>query len=296
MISTSTEATHCPQVRAGGLSDDLFVLQTVESVQHSAQKQHASMATCERIVLAAFQGSEGFVIAVRALIGGSVVAIAASALVVAPALGASELDRTTAKRPSAARSVGGFTPAAADPRLAAAFARSGLADGQFRFTPSENRQGNRPVTVAVRARSTQVADARRTTTAAAPTVGLVPVAYNLGVSVGWKRFAVSGDVAKIDLAGQPGSREAADVSVSYSMPRFTGRVKAAADRPLPGAAPQMVEEAPSYSLDVGGSYSLTRNIDLTAGLRYKSERERLARFNDDRRDSQAVYLGTAFRF
>ena len=39
-----------------------------------------------------------------------------------------------------------------------------------------------------------------------------------------------------------------------------------------------------------------RNLDLTAGLRYKSERERLARFNDDRRDSQAVYVGTAFRF
>ena len=234
-------------------------------------------------------------IAVRALIGGSVVALVASALVVAPAMGASELDRTTTKRPSATRSVGGFTPAAADPRLAAAFARSGLADGQFRFTPSENRQGNRPVTVAVRARSTQVADAARTT-AAAPTVGLVPVAYNLGVSVGWKRFAVTGDVAKIDLAGQPGSREAADLSVSYSMPRFTGRVKAAADRPLPGTATQMVEEAPSYSLDVGGSYSLTRNIDLTAGVRYKSERERLARFNDDRRDSQAVYLGTIFKF
>ena len=47
---------------------------------------------------------------------------------------------------------------------------------------------------------------------------------------------------------------------------------------------------------MGGSYSLTRNIDLTAGLRYKSERERLTRFNDDRRDSQAVYVGTAFRF
>lgn len=231
-------------------------------------------------------------VVVRALVGGSVVAIAA-ALAVAPASGASEVDRAEARRPVASRVMGGFTPAAADPRLAAAFARSGLGANEFRFTPSENRQGNRPVTVAVR-RSSQIADAGRAA-AVSPTVGLMPVAYNLGVSVGWKRFAVSGDIAKVDLAGQPGSREAADVSVSYSLPQFTGRVKAGADRALPGAQ-TVVDSGPSYSLDVGGSYSLTRNIDLTAGLRYKSERERLARFSDDRRDSQAVYVGTAFRF
>jgi hypothetical protein len=240
---------------------------------------------------------EGIVFAARALIGGSVVAFAAMALAVAPAIGASEIDRVAPKRSGgAARNLGGFTPSSADPRLAAAFARSGLGNGEFRFTPSENRQGNRPVTVAVRARSTQIAHTDRAAAVAAPTVGLVPVAYNLGVSVGWKRFAVSGDVAKVDLAGQPGSREAADVTVSYSLPRFTGRVKAGSDRPLPGSTPKLVDGVESYSLDVGGSYSLTRNIDLTAGLRYKSERERLARFTDDRRDSQAVYVGTAFRF
>ncbi|WP_085810088.1 porin [Sphingomonas sp. TZW2008] len=230
-----------------------------------------------------------------ALIGGSFVALAAASLAVAPAFGASEVERQMPKRFVGGRSVSGFTPAAADPRLAAAFARSGLGSSDFRFTPSEARGGNRPVTVAVRARSNRVDDSNRVAAVAAPTVGLVPVAYNLGVSVGWKRFAVTGDVAKVDLAGAPGSREIADVGVSYSLPRFTGRVKAAADRALPGA-PKLVEDAPTYSLDVGGSYSLTRNIDLTAGVRYKSERERLARFADDRRDSQAVYVGTAFRF
>ncbi len=234
-------------------------------------------------------------VAGRALVGGSVVAVIAAAFAVAPALGASEIDRTVTKRVGPARNVGGFTPSSADPRLAAAFARSGLGASDFRFTPSENRQGNRPVTVAVRARSTQVAADAGRSVAATGTVGLVPVAYNLGVSVGWKRFAVTGDVAKVDLAGQPGSREAADLAVSYSLPRFTGRVKAASDRPLPGTS-QLVEDGQSYSLDVGGSYSLTRNIDVTAGVRYKSERERLTRFTDDRRDSQAVYLGTAFRF
>ena len=131
--------------------------------------------------------------------------------------------------------------------------------------------------------------------AASPTVNLAPIAYNLGVSVGWKKFALSGDLAKVDLAGLPGSRESVDLGVSYSTRKFTGRVKAAADRPLPGA-PALVEEAPSYSVDVGGSYSLTRNLDVTAGVRYKSERNRLEQIDAPHHDSQAVYIGTAFRF
>lgn len=213
-----------------------------------------------------------------------------------PAIGATETSPAPRKPAAAARALSGFTPAAADPRLSALFARGGLNTGGFRFTPSETRRDARAVTVAVRARSNRSAGvAERIATASAPTVGLAPIAYNLGVAVGWKRFAVSGDVSKVDLAGQPGGREAADLAVSYAGTRFTGQVHAAADKPLANA-PRLIEGAPSYSLDVRGSYSLTRNLDVTAGLRYKSERDRLVRFTDDRRDSQAVYVGTAFKF
>jgi hypothetical protein len=152
------------------------------------------------------------------------------------------------------------------------------------------------VTVAVRARSTRTARAaERDTLAAAPSVSLAPIAYNLGVSVGWKRFAVSGDVTRVDLVTQPGGREQANLGVSYSGKRVSGRVMAEAERPLANT-PVMIGDKPSYSVDVGGSYSLTRNLDVTAGVRYKSERDRLPKITDDRRDSQAVYVGTAFRF
>jgi hypothetical protein len=215
-----------------------------------------------------------------------------TAAVVAPAFGASEQPARIARHaPMALRGLGGFTPAAADPRLAALFARGGLDAGSFRFTPAETRRDTRAVTVAVRARTNRNADASRlASTNVAPTVGLAPIAYNLGMSVGWKRFAVSGD-----MAGMPGSRESADLAVSYSAKRFTGSVKAATDRPLANA-PRLVEQAPTYSVDLGGSYSLTRNLAVTAGVRYRTDRERFARVEDDRRDSQAVYLGTAFRF
>ena len=64
---------------------------------------------------------------------------------------------------------------------------------------------------------------------------------------------------------------------------------------LSGHAPQTLVGERGFAVDVGSSYSLARNLDVTAGVRYRSDRERLARL-DERRDSQAVYLGTAFRF
>lgn len=228
-------------------------------------------------------------------------ALVAAGFAMAPATGAPGESRLTAKRaPLDIGDISSFTPAAADPKLAAVFARSGLDTSSFRFTPTESRHsGNRAVTVAVRARSTRTALAAergRSLIDMPSSVSIAPIAYNLGVAVGWRRFALSGDIAKVDLAGLPGSREAVDVGVSYSGQRFTGRVKAVADRPLAGA-PKLVEEAPAYSLDVGGSYRLTRNLDVTAGIRYKAERDyRLQPALDDRRDSQAVYIGTAFRF
>jgi len=229
-------------------------------------------------------------------------AICAAGAFVAPALQAQEGargERSYANRaaPTVRGGMGTFTPAAADPKLAAILARSGLPENGFRFTPSESRRGaGRAVTVAVRARSTRAtAVANRSDIIAATPVSLAPIAYNLGVSVGWKRFAVAGDVTRIELAAQPGSTERANVGVSYSGSRVTGRVQAAAERPL-ADAPVLIGDKPSYSIDVGGSYSLTRNLDVTAGVRYKSEQDRLPKVTDNRRDSQAVYVGTAFRF
>ncbi|WP_241490662.1 hypothetical protein [Sphingomonas sanguinis] len=232
----------------------------------------------------------------RVVIGIAIGALVAATAMVAPAVGAVEqTSRAAPKRSSLSLMRGGFTPASADPRLAAIFAKSGLEAGDLRFTPAESQRGTgRPVSVAVRARTSRTNE-ERIAANTAPTVGLAPISYNLGVAVGWKRVALSGDIARVDLAGLPGSRETADVAVSYTANRFTGRVKASTDRPIDGA-PKLVDVPANYSLDMGGSYALTRNLDVTAGVRYRSDRDRLARMDDDRRNSQAVYLGTAFRF
>jgi hypothetical protein len=215
-----------------------------------------------------------------------------------PALAASSNPKQ--RRPAPSLRGGGFTPAVADPRLAAELARRGFQVDSFRFTPSAAAVGSKknPIRVAVRARAATPAAALRAAaaeTASTPVTAITPTAYNLGVSVGWKRFAVSGDVARITGGPVGAGRETAEVGVSYDVKRFTGRLEVGAARP-DGTAPRIIGNEESYSVGVGGSFRLTRNLDVTGGVRYKIHRDRLETLEDNRRDSQAVYVGTAFRF
>ncbi len=227
-----------------------------------------------------------------AVAGGA--SLTALSLVLAPAIALSS-QRDKASRPSISingRPVGSFTPAVSDPRLAAALARRG---SNVSFTPAAaSSDGNRAVRVAIRTRTPAQASRTAGTTAVATTI--MPSSYNLGVSVGWRRFAVSGDVARADGGLINGTRESAQVGMSYQAnQRITGRVAVGAERAE--GAQRIVTDDQAYSLDVGGAFSIARNIDVTGGVRYRIAEDRIAPIaRDERRDSQAVYVGTAFRF
>ena len=225
-------------------------------------------------------------------------ALAAGGLVLSPAVAATA---TKKKPPAVALSfdpISSFTPAHADPKLAASLGSRSLSLTDFKFTPAPAKGRPSQVRVAIRARSiapagTQLAQAPAD---AASVTALTPASYNLGVAVGWKRFAISGDVAKVkDADSAIGSRESAVVGVSYSLQKFTGRVAVGAERGDKTALPAL-RKGDNYSLDVGGSYALSKRIALTGGVRYNVERDRMSSLQDDRRDSQAVYVGTAFKF
>jgi hypothetical protein len=230
---------------------------------------------------------------------GVLAAIAAGGLVLTPAF-ASSLGK---KRPAAvslsADPIFAFTPANADPKLAASIAGKGLSLTDFKFTPAPAKGRPSQVRVAIRARAADTGRNRLTdanAAAASTASSLAPVSYNLGVGVGWKRFAVAGDVAKTKEADPAkGGRESAVVGVSYSLKKFTGRVAVGAERtdgqPLPA-----LRKNDNVSFDLGGSYSLSRRVAVTGGVRYQIEHDRMAAIKDDRRDSQAVYIGTAFKF
>jgi hypothetical protein len=222
-------------------------------------------------------------------------AIAAVGLILSPALAAS--GSTAKKRPAAValsfNPISSFTPANGDPRLAAEFAHRPLALTDFKFTPAAAKGRPSQIRVAIRTR-TAGASLDSDVGPGSAVAALAPSTYNLGVAVGWRSFAVAGDVAKTKNADSAlGGRESAVVGVSYSLKRFTGRIAVAADR-SDGRALPALRKGDNYSLDVGGSYSLSRRVALTGGVRY--DIEKVPALKDDRRDSQAVYIGTAFKF
>jgi len=225
-------------------------------------------------------------------------ALAAVGLVLTPAYATTG----SKKRPAAVSlsfdSMTSFTPANADPKLAAALAGKSLSLTDFKFTPAPAKGRPSQVRVAIRARVNPSETALAQASVPTTTVnGLTPTTYNLGVAVGWRQFAVAGDVAKIkDADPAVGGRESAVVGVSYSLNnRISTRVAVGAER-TSGAPVSALRKSDNYSLDVGGSYSLSKRIALTGGVRYNIERDRLTALQDNRRDSQAVYIGTAFKF
>jgi hypothetical protein len=228
---------------------------------------------------------------------GGAALVAASLLILSPA--SAQSDRTKAQRAASLRAgpAGSFTPAVADPRLAAALARRGNGAGSFRITPTSAAAGRQPLRVAVRARpATPQAATGVQTASGTPVTAITPTSYNLGASVGWRRFAISGDVAESRDGIISGRRASAQVGMSYrANQRITARIQASAEQTE--GRQRIVTDDQAYAVDVGGSYSIARNLDVTGGVRYRIARDRIEPLAaDQRRDSQAVYIGTAFRF
>ena len=224
-----------------------------------------------------------------------VTALAVASVALVPALAAAAAGKV--RPPAISLSfdhISAFTPAGADPRLAATFASRNPSFSDFKFTPAAAKGRPSQIRVAVRAGSS-AAETRGMALASIPATALTPTSYNLGVAVGWKRFAVSGDIATTTNPDSAiGKRESALVGVSYNMKKFTGRIAVGAERG-DGRVPAL-GQPDRYSLDVGGAYSLNRRIALTGGVRYRVDQDHVSPVTDQRRDSQAVYVGTAFKF
>jgi hypothetical protein len=199
-----------------------------------------------------------------------------------------------------------FTPSGVDSKLAAKFAAAGSsANERFPFTlAGADNNRNRTIIVAARANSRLTAGAvsvRSAIAASEPGAGtglrLSTVDYRLTASKGWQGFALPSApklAAKVPLTelGKGGFR--LDETVKKPS-KFSTNIKLDQNRevapPARGSA-----AAGDYKLDVGGSFSISRKIDVTAGVRYASENDRVLPTADNRKDSEAVYVGTKIRF
>lgn len=222
--------------------------------------------------------------------------LAAAALAMTPAIGLAAAGKR--RPPPVALSfdkISTVTPASADPRLAAIFAGRGASIADFKFTPAAAKGRPSQVRVAIRARGAPTPARPVEVAVASPVTSLAPTQYNLGVAVGWKRLALAGDVKRTSSMDPViGTRETAVVGVSYNLKRFTGRVAVGGERNDSRVA--SLARPDSVSVDVGGSYNISRNIAVTGGVRYQIERDQIPALADDHRDNKAVYVGTAFKF
>jgi hypothetical protein len=198
--------------------------------------------------------------------------------------------------------MGAFTPAAVDPRLARQISVADLPQGQvFRFTPAGiSTQANRPITVAVRvdAETARAVALRKGVGASQTSMGMAqlriaPTAYSLGGSRSNQGFALGKDIRRIEMPDL--SAYVPNSGAPDSPSRFNPRLVLEA-REKAGSAPRTFEASGEQTVDLGGSYRLGKNLDVTAGVRYSKDRDRLLPLTDGRQDGQAVYVGTQFRF
>ncbi|MFA7588334.1 MAG: hypothetical protein WCY11_19455 [Novosphingobium sp.] len=204
---------------------------------------------------------------------------------------------------AATRALGGSADASRDsPRLAV----QSLAQGRpFHFTPAGTpNRPDRSVTVAVRVDPQTVKEiivkAKRgpmPRAQGAIPLQLAPSAFNLGVSRGYQSFAQSAapkvEIRKIempDLASFSADKDARREDTKV-VPRI-----GLDDRAPSGRSPRTFSGDGDDKVDLGGSLRVTRNLDVTAGVRYSQDRERLRPLTDGKQDNQAVYVGTQFRF
>ncbi|MXO91568.1 hypothetical protein [Pontixanthobacter aquaemixtae] len=204
-----------------------------------------------------------------------------------------------------------FTPATVDPQLARRVAENIRAKGlDIGFTPAgASAAGDKTVTVAVRfddqtARAISVRNAANIAQAkpGARNIAITPTRYNLGVARGYQTFgkapalatSVPSGVRSVEMPDLSEYRPSSGTA-ERKPSRFEPRIALENDG-REGRSRTTREGLGEQSVDLGGAYRVTRNLDVTAGVRLSQDRDRIAPLTDNVQDDQAVYVGTQFRF
>ena len=208
-----------------------------------------------------------------------------------------------------------FTPSGVDSRIAQLhqerFSNQNAikTNALFRFTPAGlDKISNRTLTVAARTSETPKAvNIRNALTkdspASAALSALQTTKYSLKQDKGWKGFELTA-LPKLPVTDTAGRlNRITTPTINYKLKsdkedkpsRFSTSMKIAkpsdaTPSPLGNAAGE------DYILNLGGSFSISKRIDLTAGVRYDRQNDIPLSSSDNREDSEAVYVGTKIRF
>ncbi len=237
----------------------------------------------------------------RRVIAGLMTGALVAAGLVAPAFGAGDSARRLPSRIAALRfdGIGGFTPASIDPRLSRLVGAASIGTRTLRFTPGEARRVVERVAPAAPQRERAGLVTPGAAIEQAPvgaSVRVAPISYNLGKSVSWQKLALPAEAVATRVDVVPlGAQTSFDLALTKNAKRPASRLHSVTEAPAAGARLAGDASGPQL-LDVAGAYRLAPNIDLTVGVRYRDDSFRLDRPEAGRRDSQAVYIGTALRF
>lgn len=196
-----------------------------------------------------------------------------------------------------------FTPAGVDSRLAARMQGNALRENGFPFTPAglHSRSSN-TLTVAARADSGNAVSTRNAIAnieaGNGSTLRLNNSSYQLTTARGWQAFQLPTSSAELprlaDILGN--GNFSLDDGAKKKPSRFNTDVKVASPR---GAAPSLrgnEAAAGDYSVNVGGSFRVAKGVDVTAGVRYSRDSDRVDPATAAQADNEAVYVGTKIKF
>lgn len=197
-----------------------------------------------------------------------------------------------------------FTPAGGDSLLVRKLSAARIvSSARFPFTPvSAGQNPNRTITVAARANSRLTANAvsvrngiATLDVGAGKAMRLSAVDYQLTTSKGWQGIALPSQRTSSTPLTELGKGGFRLEESGKKASKFSTNIRLDQNRET--APPARGNSASGdYKLDVGGSFSISRKIDVTAGVRYASENDRVIPLADSRKDSEAVYVGTKIRF
>ena len=196
-----------------------------------------------------------------------------------------------------------FTPAGIDSRLAERMRSNAARSTAFPFTPAGlNSRTSNTLTVAARADGSNAVSVRnamaKLDAGGGTTLRLNNSSYQLTTKRGWQAFnlpSTAVDQPRLDGMLGKGTFRLDDNSKKKPS-RFGTDVKVASPR---GATPSLrgsEAAAGDYSVNVGGSFRVAKGVDVTAGVRYSRDSDRVDLATSAQADNEAVYVGTKIKF
>ncbi len=195
-----------------------------------------------------------------------------------------------------------FTPAGVDSRSAERVRNNAVRSAAFPFTPAGISRTSNTLTVAARADDSNAVSVRNAMAqldiGSGTSLRLNNSSYQLTTARGWQAFTLpSTSVEQPRLGEMLGKGDfRLDDGAKKKPSRFGTDLKVASPR---GATPSLRGSdaaAGDYSVNVGGSIRVAKGVDVTAGVRYSRDSDRVDTAATTKADSEAVYVGTKIKF